>query len=152
MNATNTNKGFELNIKRIFKASPQTVFDAWTDPTGLVKWFAPDPTMKVEIDELDLRVGGKYQFKMIQQEAETYIVVGEYLTVAPPEQLIFTWKWMHGDDRTEMLVTLDFININGDTELSLTHERLLDEETKGLHNQGWTAIFSRLAEVIETST
>ncbi|VAW82917.1 hypothetical protein MNBD_GAMMA12-1915 [hydrothermal vent metagenome] len=152
MNTSNANKGFELKIKRIFEAPPQVIFDAWTNPQNLTQWFAPDPGMTVEIDKLELKEGGKYQFKMIEHDTETYIVVGEYLTISPPKQLIFTWKWVQGDDRTEMLVTLDFKNVNGNTELSLLHEKLPDEYAKDHHNQGWVAIFDRLSHIIKTSS
>lgn len=149
MNNSNTSNGFTLEIKRTFKASPHEVFDAWTKPEAICAWFAPSPDMTSEVDKLELTVGGKYQFKMIEPKGDTFIVAGEYIQISPPDELIFTWAWIHGDDKSEMLVSLNFKETNGNTELTLLQERLPTQEIKDLHNEGWTACLARLTEFVE---
>ena len=147
--ATETTEGFTLNISRTFNASREAVFDAWLNTDAISQWFAPDPTMVTKVDVLDAKEGGRYQFQMVAVDGETFIVTGEYVTIKRPEQLIFTWVWIHGDDKTEMLVTLNFIDKGETTEMQLTHERLPDQSSKDHHNQGWIGCFIRLAGVVE---
>ena len=144
MNTVAAGEVFSLNISRTFNASREAVFDAWTNAEAISKWFSPDPSMTTVVDQLDLEPGGRYQFQMKETDGETYIVTGEYVSINRPEQLVFTWQWIHGDDKAEMLVTLDFIEKGGITELQLTHEKLPSAESRDHHNEGWNACLARL--------
>jgi uncharacterized protein YndB with AHSA1/START domain len=68
----------------------------------------------------------------------------------PPERLVFTWVWGHGeDDGIEMLVTVEFAETrDGGTLLTITHERLPNAATREHHNQGWNSTLDCLAEHI----
>ena len=50
-----------LPIKRKFKASPEKVFAAWTQPEALRHWFGPSDDLTVPVAQTDLRVGGRYR-------------------------------------------------------------------------------------------
>ena len=56
--ATTTTEGLDLILARTFSAPPAKVFDAWTQPAPLTRWFAPLPWTTVRA-ALDVRVGGK---------------------------------------------------------------------------------------------
>ncbi len=58
--------GFEL--QRRFRASPERVFRAWTQPVALREWWCPPGWMAGEI-EVDLRVGGIYRIAMTRRQA-----------------------------------------------------------------------------------
>jgi glutathione S-transferase len=146
MNKAATNEVFTLNISRTFNAKREAVFDAWTNAEAICTWFAPDASMTTTVDQLELKQGGRYQFQMKEQEGDTFIVTGEYVVIKRPEQLIFTWQWIHGDDKAEMLVTLDFIDKGDTTELQLTHEKLPNVESRDHHNEGWNGCLVRLGE------
>lgn len=49
----------QLVIERTLKSSPERVFDAFTDPDQLTKWWWPTG-FACPAAEVDLRVGGKY--------------------------------------------------------------------------------------------
>ena len=53
----------QLVIERILKASPERVFDAFTDPEQLMKWWWPNG-FTCPAAEVDLRVGGRYRLAM----------------------------------------------------------------------------------------
>ena len=61
-NAATSALGFEL--QRRFRASPERVFRAWTQPAALREWWCPAGWTAGEI-EVDLRVGGAYRIAMI---------------------------------------------------------------------------------------
>jgi uncharacterized protein YndB with AHSA1/START domain len=53
-----------LRLEREFSATPEEVFDAWTNPDVLTRWWAARPTWTSPGCEVDLRVGGRYVLRM----------------------------------------------------------------------------------------
>jgi uncharacterized protein YndB with AHSA1/START domain len=64
-----------------------------------------------------------------------------------------TWRWEEDDPAEEYdsLLSLDFNDRNGQTELVLTHEKLASAESRARHEEGWTAIVDQLAIVLQGS-
>ena len=139
---------FTLQLKRTFNAPREQVFAAWTEADALSRWFAPTDEFTTRVVELDVRVGGRYQFDMLTPEGEVHSVAGEYVAIAPPTQLVFTWAWINKEDTSEMLVTVDFLDKGDATELVLNHERLPDETSRDLHGEGWDGCLARLTKFL----
>ena len=57
-----------LRVERTYDASPEEVFDAWTNPEVLRRWWAVHPEGTTPIAEVDLRVGGRYRLSMESPE------------------------------------------------------------------------------------
>src|SRR5207244_2447090 len=125
---TKTAENITLEIKRLIKAPRERVFEAWTDPERLKKWFGPDDDFVVPQVKVDLRAGGKYRIQMKSPDGEFHTAVGMYREVKPPERLVFTWAWEKDGgepdfgevEPCEMLVTLEFHPRDKQTELVLT--------------------------------
>ncbi|MCI4345232.1 MAG: SRPBCC domain-containing protein [Thermoplasmata archaeon] len=64
---------------------PVAVFDRWTRPELLTRWWPP-------VAELDLRVGGRYRFSWPEGGWE---LEGEYLSLVPSTEIAFSWRWKH---------------------------------------------------------
>jgi uncharacterized protein YndB with AHSA1/START domain len=63
--------------------------------------------------------------------------------------LVYTWSWEQADhDVGETLVTVDFNDKGGSTEVVLTHERFPNPEAKEAHEQGWGSCLNRLEGVV----
>jgi uncharacterized protein YndB with AHSA1/START domain len=118
-------------------ASPDTVFEFFTDPAKMVRW-------KGESATLDPRPGGIYRVEMNEQA----IAVGEYVELDPPNRIVFTWGWEGGYASTppgsstvEVTLTPD-----GDgTLVRLVHSRLSTPESAEAHGHGWDQYMPRLA-------
>ena len=137
-----------LRLTRLIKADPAKVFEAWTDPLQLKLWSAPEG-MDVEA-EVDLRIGGRYRLRMKGSDGTLFNAVGEYREIAPPHRLGYTWKWEEpGNDHYDTLVTVEFNDRDGATEVVLTHELFPDAEIAGKHSEGWTSCLNRLEKVFE---
>ena len=149
MNKTATPVVPAIVLRRTYKAPRQRVFDAWTNPEIAAKFFGPGD-VKAEIAQMDARPGGAYRIVMHMADGSTMPVFGTYREVRAPERIAFTWRWEEDNpaDEYDSLVTLDFNDVNGDTELVLTHEQLRTEESRGNHEHGWTAIVDQLASVV----
>jgi len=138
-----------LEIERFINAPPARVYAAWTDPAQLKNWFGPEWVQTREINS-DARVGGKFRWELINCDGEEKTIEGEYREIIPGKKIVFTWK--HKDDklwenRTSM-VTVEFSDRNGGTELRLKHEQLPSEESRDDHNQGWNSLLDKLEKFV----
>lgn len=132
-------------LKHLFNAKQENLFKAWTTPAMMSQWFdasCDDPgQVDVRDVKVDLRVGGKFEFKMGGVKPHS----GEYREVRPYERLAFTWN---SKAVTNTLVTLEFKPMGNQTELTLTHE-LLPADMIEAHTNGWGHILGNLAAVLK---
>jgi uncharacterized protein YndB with AHSA1/START domain len=138
-----------LTVRRTFACPREEVFEAWTDPDALVRWFggALARTLSAAVD---LRVGGAYRLTM-QSGGQVGAVEGVYREVAPPERLVYTWRLDIPGGAREALVTVEFHDREGATEVVITHEGLPTEESFEFHLGGWNASLERLGEMLSTA-
>ena len=138
-----------LEIVRVIKASKQRVFDAWTRPEMIRRWFRPG-TDSVADASMDAHEGGAWRLAMTGGCAEPdangyHVVTGRYTKVDPWDVLQFTWKRAASPEE-ESLVTIELKDVAGGTEMKLTHERFLTEESRDRHANGWGSVLGRLQE------
>jgi len=144
---------YRLSITREFNAPREKVFKAWTDPELLVKWFGPKG-VSTESAQIDLRVGGTYQFELKLPDGTTAHHRGEYREIDPPKKLVFTGildgQGCEGSAGVyaETLVTIELEDTGGSTRLILTHEFFPNAASKDSHSMGWNGSFDRLEEVL----
>jgi uncharacterized protein YndB with AHSA1/START domain len=132
-----------LEMKRVFQAPVSRVYQAWTKPEMMDKWYFPGGPMHAHCT-VDLRIGGSYEVQMHPEEGDPYIAKGVYQEIIPNEKLSFTWSWLA--DEHESLVTLIFRSISqSETELTLLHEQFVNEEERDSHGEGWVGTLDQLA-------
>lgn len=145
-----------LRMRRVFSAPPRTVFEAWTEPGQLLRWFCPDGYVLLDV-EVDLRVDGTYRFEMRTPEGQLGHIYGTFREVSPTRRLVYTWAWKgvtpEGEQvrSEETLVTVEFRDVGGSTEVLLTHERFPDLESKKRHEGGWAGTLVRLETLLRAA-
>lgn len=132
-----------LSIVRHLRASPERVFEAWTDPKIMTKWFCPSPTFTVPIAEADLRVGGRYHVVMKEPDGKVHDVSGVYREIVKNKRLVFSWAWA-SEPTQETQVTIELRQLDEATELTLTHDRFATETSRDMHLQGWSGCLGNL--------
>jgi uncharacterized protein YndB with AHSA1/START domain len=134
-----------LVIRRTYAASPQRVYEAWTNPE-LAKQFLCPAGMTVGEVRMDVRVGGSYRIEMLLPDGDVHAAYGVYREVQPPSRLSMTWQWQEDNpaEEHETLLTLEFNAHDGGTEFVLTHERLRSLESRTSHEYGWTSMVQKL--------
>jgi uncharacterized protein YndB with AHSA1/START domain len=137
--------GPALVLRRTYAAPRQRVFDAWTKPELAMAFLGPGDHTVPNV-EMDVRTGGTYRIAMRRPDGDTWYVGGTYRDVCPPERLSMTWRWEEDkpEDEHDTLLTLEFNEVDGGTELVLTHEQFATVESRDGHEQGWTAILDQL--------
>ncbi len=139
-----------LRLSRRLKAPREAVFRAFTDPAALAQWFGPEGIDVTNV-KVDLRPGGGYAMVFNETDGGNHGLSGVYREISPPERLVMTWVWDHGDlAGIETLVTIELAEADGETELTLIHEKLPSQAFLELHRQGWTSSFICLDGAIET--
>src|SRR5687767_4302232 len=83
----------EIVITREFNAPRELVFDAWTKPEHIKRWWGLRGST-VSVCEVDLRVGGKWRWVLGSPDDEggAHAFSGQYLEVVRPERLVRT-EW-----------------------------------------------------------
>jgi len=81
----------ELVITRTFNGPARLVFEAWTKPELMKRWWVPKSIGVVLLScEMDVRVGGKYRLVFGHGTSEPMAFHGRYLEVTPPSRLVWT--------------------------------------------------------------
>ena len=134
-----------VRLTRKLAASPELVFDAWTDPRMVSQWLIPGEMVMAAI-EIDLRVGGRFDFVMQGEDPHPH--AGVFREIDRPRKLVFTWS-SSATNGQDTLVTVEIKPLGEGSELTLTHEGFADEAMAALHNGGWTACFEKLVPFVE---
>ena len=110
----------ELTVTRTFNAPAHIVFDAWTKPELLKRWWAPK-SFGVSLFECeqDLRVGGAYRLAFGRDPTNPEVFSGRYVEVKPPSRLVLTQVYERRSDAGEVVVTAAFEESEGRTRLTL---------------------------------
>jgi len=143
----------ELRLTRRYDAPRGRVFDAWTDPELLRRWWAAVQGWETSTAEVDLRPQGRYRLSMRNPESgEEYTVAGEYVDVRRPERLIYTWTWegdaeiMRGSEGT--LVEVEFAEDGDGTAVFVRHSGFADGRIRDLHDEGWSGCLASLGRLM----
>jgi uncharacterized protein YndB with AHSA1/START domain len=138
-----------VRIERTFEAPAEAVFDAWTNPEVLRRWWRASPSHETAVAELELRVGGGYRLAMRNPEAgEDYVVYGTYREISRPDRLVYSWAWEgtgpYAGHESEVAVTFQE-DAPGRTTVVIEHAGLLDASSRANHAIGWAGVLDSFA-------
>jgi uncharacterized protein YndB with AHSA1/START domain len=137
-----------LRIERDFKAPIERVFEAFTDPAQLQKWWGP-AGVSVPGFDMDVREGGAWRTVMRNEAGESWIVSGSYVELRAPHRLAFTWGWEENGQRGhETLVEIDLVASANGTRLTLLQSIFETSDARDRHEEGWTSSFSCLETIV----
>ena len=152
----------ELVITRVFDAPRELVWQAWTDPQHIQRWWGPKD-FSAPACKIDFRVGGKYLFCMRSPEGRNYWSTGVYREIVPLERIVCTdsfadaegnvvpatYYGMSPDFPLEMLVTVTFEDQAGKTKMTLKHSGLPAGDMSEQTGAGWNESFDKLAKSLK---
>ena len=148
----------QLVIERTLSASPERVFDAFTDPRQLTQWWWPHG-FTCPAAEVDLRVGGTYRLAMRWPDAIptgdrfAHSLAGEYYEIERPHRLVMSGRAVN-DEQGELFATLIDITLeahDGGTILTLRQsyfEPLPPAAAMAGAEQGWNEQLDKLERLL----
>jgi uncharacterized protein YndB with AHSA1/START domain len=102
----------EVAMTRTFNGPQRIVFEAWTTPELMKRWWAPRSMgMTMESCEMDVRTGGTYRLVFRHGAGEPMAFHGKYLEVIPPSRLV----WTNEEGAGCSVTTVTFEEKNGTT-------------------------------------
>jgi uncharacterized protein YndB with AHSA1/START domain len=113
----------EIVITRTFNGPAPIVFDAWTEPDLVRRWWAPR-SHRVAVVGCDaaVRVGGHYRYVLRLETGNEFAFSGRYTEVTPYSRLVYTQIFEPtasgptGED-AELIITVTFDEHEGRTHL-----------------------------------
>ena len=153
---TTKREGRDLILTRIINAPREKVYEAWTNPELLKKWFVPAPWTIASVDS-DIRPGGSSVIVMRSPDGTEFPNRGVYLEVVKNEKLVFTdafTKAWEPSEKPFMTGIATFEDLGGgQTKYTATarHWTIADleaHEKMGFH-QGWAICAEQLAALLE---
>jgi uncharacterized protein YndB with AHSA1/START domain len=124
MNQTSMNvrSDREIVIARTFNGPARIVFDAWTRPDLVKRWWAPKSHgVAVAACNADIRVGGSYRYVLRRDTGDEMAFSGTYTDVTPHSRLVYTQVFEPMAAFGAVIVTVLFEEVAGRTHLS-AHE------------------------------
>jgi uncharacterized protein YndB with AHSA1/START domain len=145
------NESNEIKITRIYEAPVKLVWDAWTDPKQVAKWWGPRG-FTITTHSKDLRVGGHWAYTMHGPDGTNYENKTIYFEVEKHSRLVYD----HGgnDDRPPLFrVTVTFAETKGKTKMDMTMTLSSPEAAKEIRKHikqaGGNSTWDRLAEYLD---
>ncbi|HET6290167.1 MAG TPA: SRPBCC family protein [Amycolatopsis sp.] len=144
----------EIVMTRSFDAPRALVFDAWTKPELVRRWFGPRDWEVVEC-EIDLRVGGRWRYRLRHHGGTEMLLQGVYQEIDRPERFV-SLETNEDCDASEgqALATLTLAEHGGVTTLTqvvrYASKRIRDAVLEAGMERGVGEGFDKLAEVVAT--
>ncbi|HEY2356262.1 MAG TPA: SRPBCC family protein [Phenylobacterium sp.] len=142
----------ELVARRTFDGPARIVFEAWTKPELIMRWWAPKSFGITFLScETDVRTGGSYRFVFGHPASEQPMAFfGRYIEVTPPSRLV----WTNEEDENGAVTTATFEEKDGKT-LVVVHDlypskEALDSAIASESTGGWPEQFEQLDDLLNT--
>src|ERR1700675_2589990 len=139
----------EIVMTRVFDAPRRLVFEAFSKPELLKRWFGPRGWSLV-VCEVDLKVGGGFRFVMRGPDGREMGMRGVYREIVPPERSVHMESF--DDFPGESQVTAVFVEQGGKTTLTATvlypSKEVRDAVVKSGMEHGAAESYDRLAELL----
>ena len=148
----NTPTDREIVMTRVFDAPRRMVFDAFSKPELLKRWFGPRGWSLVVCD-VDLRVGGGFRFVMRGPDGKEMGMRGVYREIVAPERSVHMESF--DDYPGESQVTAVFVEQGGKTTLTATvlypSQEVRDAVIKSGMEHGAAESYDKLAELLASA-
>ena len=139
--------GHVVRIERTFEAPAEDVFDAWTSPEVMRRWFHVAPDWGTPEAEVDLRVGGRVRVVMRRPDGTEVEARGEYTLIDRPRRLVMTWTF-DDDPTNEQLIELSFSESEGSTTVRLVNTGISTAERRDAQDWGWRGCLDELEPLL----
>jgi uncharacterized protein YndB with AHSA1/START domain len=136
-----------VRIERAFEAPAEDVFDAWTSPEVMRRWFHCGPDWETPEAEVDLRVGGGIRVVMRRPDGTKPAAWGTFVLIDRPHRLVMTWVF-YDDPSNEQLLELTFSESAGATTVVLVNSSISTDERRDAQDWGWGACLGELERLL----
>jgi uncharacterized protein YndB with AHSA1/START domain len=139
--------GHAVRIERAFAASAEDVFDAWTSPEVMRRWFHCAHDWETPEADVDLRVGGRIRVVMRKPDGTGAAAEGEFTLIDRPHRLAMTWTFAD-HPANEQRIELSFSENEGRTTVVMVNSGISTDERRKDQDWGWNGCLDQLERVL----
>jgi len=139
----------KVTLHRVFTASPEKVYKAFTNPDALSSWIPPYGFL-CQVHCMDLQVGCQYKISFTNFTTGTsHSFGGEYIEIRPNAFLKYTDKFDDPNLLGQMITTIELRKVLCGTELIATQEGIPDTIPTEMCYLGWQESLEKLKRLVE---
>lgn len=141
-----TTANHPLTVRRLIQAPRPLLFEAFSRPDLLTKWFTPSAEISVEVLDFDFVANGRYRLRYHMPDGRQPMVGGSFEKIERPAQIILSWVWDAPDPLAgiPMRVAFRFVEKGNTTEVVITHEGIPTDASCTIHADGWEGTLGSL--------
>ena len=142
-------KNNKITLHRVFTASPEKVFKAFTDADAMASWIPPYGFV-CKVHSMDAQIGGKYKMSFTNfSTGSSHSFGGEYLEIIPNEFLKYTDKFVDPNLPGQMITTIILRKVLCGTEITATQEGIPETIPTEMCYLGWQESLEKLKKLVE---
>lgn len=139
----------KVSLHRIFTASPELVYKAFTDPDAMASWIPPYGFI-CKVHNMNLQIGGKYKMTFTNfSTGSSHSFGGEYLEIIPNELLVYTDEFDDPNLPGRMITKIELRKVLCGTELIASQEGIPDAIPTEMCYLGWQESLDKLKRLVE---
>lgn len=139
----------KVTLHRVFTATPEKVYKAFTDAEALASWIAPYGFL-CKIYSMELQVGGHYKMGFTNfGTGSSHSFGGEYLEIVPNEKLVYTDVFDDPNLPGQIITTITLRKVLCGTELIATQEGIPNAIPTEMCYLGWQESLDKLKHLVE---
>ncbi|MEN1784758.1 MAG: SRPBCC domain-containing protein [Bacteroidota bacterium] len=138
-----------LTIERLFNAPIHLVWEAWTKPEHILKWWAPSG-MPIKVLEHNFKEGGKWKYTMQMPNGSDFVSEGTYKEIVTQKKIITSADFKPMTQDVELQVYFEAEGEHTKFTFSVLHatpEYCQQQREMGFYN-GWGSAFERLDKLL----
>lgn len=137
-----------LSLQRVFKASPEKIYRAYTEPDAMAFWLPPDGYLCM-VHQMDVRVGGHYKMSFRHfATGREHPFGGEFLEIKPNEFIKHT-DVFDDPEPAKVITSIWIKKVSVGTELKIVQEGLPSAMPPEMCCLGWQESLDKLATLVE---
>lgn len=151
MNQSQSAENRTLTLSRTINAPLQLVWDTWTQPGHIAKWWGPKG-METTIVKHDFRIGGEWEYTMIMPNGSAFIGEGKYIDIIELKKICSSANFKPMTEGVEIQAYFDKQGEQTHFTFKVVHptEAYCKQQREMGFENGWGSTFDRLEALIDT--
>lgn len=138
-----------VKLHRVFIASPEKVFKAFTDADAMASWLPPYGFI-CRVHNMDFKVGGTYKMSFTNSTTgSSHSFGGEYLEIVPNKSIKYSDQFDDPNLPGQMITKIELKEVLCGTELFATQEGIPEVIPVEMCYLGWQESLDKLKRLVE---
>jgi uncharacterized protein YndB with AHSA1/START domain len=141
-----------VGLVATFRAPRDEVFETWTNPDLIRKWFFAEAGFRTDAVEVEVAPLGRHRIVITPSDGgDATTIRGNFIEVTPGRRLVYTWTGTCAEEQYWTLVSVAFEDAaDGSSRIELTHGVFRTDADRAMHEHGWLTCVAALGRLLES--